>query len=189
MQVNHHFRFNSDSRVYLEGGGLKELFLDESDAPCIKTLSCSSSVKTVVVLSGVVHSNYKFLLSYKEYYFFLVDGKCRIYHTDKGLVNECGLGMIWFHSGNEPYLICDTPNDGTITVSTIEGEVFGNFQHQGDSLFIQCYSIYGSPVDTAIVEQTFGFRPFGNIRVRIDRLDDDMLVLSKEGVTWDFYKY
>ena len=135
MQVNHLFRFNSDSRVYLEGGGLKELFLDESDAPCIKNLSCSSSVKTVVVLSGVVHSNYKFLLSYKEYYFFLVDGKCRIYHTDKGLVNECGLGMIWFHSGNEPYLICDTPNDGTITVSTIEGEVFGNyhmFNHQSE---------------------------------------------------------
>lgn len=77
----------------------------------------------------------------------------------------------------------------TLLRSTTEGEVFGNFQHQGDSLFIQCYSIYGSPVDTAIVEQTFGFRPFGNIRVRIDRLDDDMLVLSKEGVTWDFYKY
>lgn len=77
----------------------------------------------------------------------------------------------------------------TLLRSTTEGEVFGNFQHQGDSLFIQCYSIYGSPVDTAIVEQTFGFRPFGNIRVRIDRLDDDMLVLSKEGVTWDFCKY
>lgn len=77
----------------------------------------------------------------------------------------------------------------TLLRSTTEGEVFGNFQHRGDSLFIQCYSVHGNRSDTTIVEQTFGFRPFANIRVRIDRMDSDWLVLSKDGQTWRFYKY
>lgn len=77
----------------------------------------------------------------------------------------------------------------TLLRSTTEGEVFGQFQHQGDSIFIQCYSIYGTPADTMIVEQSFGFKPFDNIRVRIDKLDNDRLMLSKDGVTWNFYKY
>ena len=77
----------------------------------------------------------------------------------------------------------------TLMHSTTEHDVFGNFQHRGDSLFIQCYSVHGDRSDTTIVEQTFGFRPFANIRVRIDRMDSDWLVLSKDGQTWRFYKY
>ena len=77
----------------------------------------------------------------------------------------------------------------TLMHSTTEHDVFGNFQHRGDSLFIQCYSVHGDGSDTTIVEQTFGFRPFANIRVRIDRMDSDWLVLSKDGQTWRFYKY
>ena len=68
-------------------------------------------------------------------------------------------------------------------------EVFGNFQHQGDSLFIQCSSIEGSPIDTIIVERDFGMRPFTNIRLKIEKLNSDDLVLSKDGRTWSFYKY
>ena len=67
--------------------------------------------------------------------------------------------------------------------------VYGNFQHVGDSLFIQCYSINGIPEDTVLVENTFGFRPFNNIRVKIETLDNDRLILSKEGHTWSFEKY
>ena len=70
-----------------------------------------------------------------------------------------------------------------------EGEVFGNFQHVGDSLFIQCSSIYGSPADTTFIENAFGLKPFKNIRVRIDALDSDRLILSKESQSWNFYKY
>ncbi len=70
-----------------------------------------------------------------------------------------------------------------------EGEVFGNFQHQGDSLFIQCYSIEGAPSDTTIVEESFGFKPFNNIRLKIEVLDDDRLRLSKAQQSWEFYKY
>jgi len=33
-----------------------------------------------------------------------------------------------------------------------QGPVYGNFQHTGDSLFIQCYSAKALPMDTAIVE-------------------------------------
>ena len=70
-----------------------------------------------------------------------------------------------------------------------KGEVFGNFQHTGDSLFIQCYSIYGDPADTTIVEQSYGFKPINDIRLKIDVLDSDDLVLSKGGQIWTFYKY
>ena len=70
-----------------------------------------------------------------------------------------------------------------------EGDVFGNFQHVGDSLFIQCYSINATPGDTAIVEQAFGWKPINDIRLKIDVLDGDNLVVSKGGQTWSFYKY
>ena len=68
-------------------------------------------------------------------------------------------------------------------------EVFGNFQHVGDSLFIQCYSIYGKASDVTMVENEFGFKPFGNIRVKIDALDSDQLLLSKDAQRWSLRKY
>ena len=70
-----------------------------------------------------------------------------------------------------------------------EGEAFGNFQHIDDSLFIQCVSIDSSAIDTAIVENKYGFKPFDDIRLKINTLNDDDLVLSKDGKTWSFYKY
>ena len=70
-----------------------------------------------------------------------------------------------------------------------ENEVYGNFQHQGDSLFMQCFSKLGIAADTMLVEQTFGFGPFTDIRLKIDKLDDDNLVLSKDNQRWSFYKY
>ena len=69
------------------------------------------------------------------------------------------------------------------------GEIYGTFQHQGDSLFIQCYSKKGEERDTIVVEQSFGFTPVNNIRLRIVTLDSDNLTLSKEGLSWKFYKY
>ena len=69
------------------------------------------------------------------------------------------------------------------------GGVWGHFQHEGDSLFIQCYSIDALPSDTALVEETYGFKPFTNIRLRIDKIDSDNLILSKGNDTWAFYKY
>ena len=70
-----------------------------------------------------------------------------------------------------------------------ENELYGNFQHTGDSLFIQCYSINRIPQDTALVENTFGFRPFNNIRLKIEELSSDRLQLSRDNRTWRFDKY
>ena len=70
-----------------------------------------------------------------------------------------------------------------------ENEVYGNFQHQGDSLFIQCFSKTGIPADTILIEKTFGFGPFSNTRLKIEKLDGDNLVLSKDNQRWSFYKY
>jgi hypothetical protein len=67
--------------------------------------------------------------------------------------------------------------------------VYGNFQHVGDSLFIQCYSINGIPEDTVLVENTFGFRPFNNIRVKIETLSSDRLQLRQDNQTWTLDKY
>ena len=70
-----------------------------------------------------------------------------------------------------------------------KGEVFGNFQHKGDSLFIQCFSKEELKSDTVMVEESFGFKPFNNIRVKIESLNGDIMVLSKDGQKWNFYKY
>lgn len=80
---------------------------------------------------------------------------------------------------------------GSVTLlrNTAEGEVFGNFQHVGDSLFIQCYSIEGEPYDTVIVEDFFGLKPFNNIRLKIENLDNEHLVLNQGDQIWSFYKY
>ena len=73
--------------------------------------------------------------------------------------------------------------------NTQAAEVFGNFQHIGDSLFIQCRAIYGDRADTINIENYFGFKPFDNIRLKIDQLDSDHLVLSKKTRIWSFDKY
>lgn len=70
-----------------------------------------------------------------------------------------------------------------------ENELYGNFQHVGDSLFIQCYSIKGIPEDTTLVEERFGFRPFNNIRLKIESLSSDRLQLRQNHQTWSFEKY
>ena len=67
--------------------------------------------------------------------------------------------------------------------------VNGNFQHVGDSLFIQCYSEKAEKTDTIIVEESLGFKPFNNIRVKIAALDNDQLVITKGSHTWSFHKY
>lgn len=69
------------------------------------------------------------------------------------------------------------------------GGVWGHFVKDGDSLFIQCYSIERQAQDTLIVEDDFGFKPFENIRLRVECITDDRLLLSGNGQTWSFYKY
>ena len=70
-----------------------------------------------------------------------------------------------------------------------QGEIYGNFQHMGDSLFMQCYSQKGDSHDTILVEQSFGFKPLDNIRLKVVTIDSDHLVLDKNGQSWRFYKY
>ena len=73
--------------------------------------------------------------------------------------------------------------------TSVEGRVYGNFQHKGESLFIQCYSVEGLRSDTVIVEESFGFKPFNNIRVKIEALDNDHLILKNDQQSWTFNKY
>jgi hypothetical protein len=94
----------------------------------------------------------------------------------------------WRMSGSDTKFIGFS---GSVTMfrSLTEGEVFGNFQHVGDSLFIQCYSIKELQTDTTIVEESYGFRPFNNISLKIESIDDDNLLISKGDRKWSFYKY
>lgn len=69
------------------------------------------------------------------------------------------------------------------------GEVYGNFQHVDDSLFIKCYSIEATPSDTSLVEGDYGLAPFDNIRLKIETLNGDELILSKGNRIISFYKY
>lgn len=76
----------------------------------------------------------------------------------------------------------------TNTIPTTE--VYGNFQHKGDSLYIQCFSKEGGyRQDTLSVEQGFGFRPFHDIRLKVVNLDDDNLMVTQGQQKWHFTLY
>jgi hypothetical protein len=94
----------------------------------------------------------------------------------------------WRLKGSDAQYICFS---GSVALfrSIDECEVFANFQHNGDSLFIQCVSINASATDTAIIENRFGFKTFNDIRLKVNTLNDNDLVLSKDDQTWSFYKY
>jgi len=94
----------------------------------------------------------------------------------------------WQMSGNDNLYLAFS---GSVAVCRNGGgaNVYGNFQHTGDSLFIQCYSIYQEKADTILVEDHFGFKPFNNIRLKIEQLDGDHITLSKSGQTWTFRKW
>ena len=94
----------------------------------------------------------------------------------------------WRMSGSDTKYISFSGSITSIKDLT-EGEVFGNFQHIGDSLFIQCHSKDALPSDTFMIETSYGFKPFNNIRLKIESIDGDNLVLSKGGKIWSFYKY
>ncbi len=98
-------------------------------------------------------------------------GQWRMNNTDNQYMSFSG-GIVWIK-----------------TVPDKNFGVFGNFQHKGDSLFIQCFSKEELKSDTVMVEESFGFKPFNNIRVKIESLNGDIMVLSKDGQKWNFYKY
>ncbi len=77
----------------------------------------------------------------------------------------------------------------SISDNQLKSEVFAKFQHVGDSLFMQCSSINQIKADTTMVEDEYGMKPFTNIRLRIDAVDGDRLLLSKDGQHWAFEKY
>ena len=87
----------------------------------------------------------------------------------------------WRMQTSEPLHISFSGSVAMFRQSNNGQQVFGNFQHVGDSLFIQCYSVYG--------EDSFGFKPFNNIRVKIAALDNDQLVITKGSQTWSLHKY
>lgn len=96
-------------------------------------------------------------------------GQWRMTDTDNKYVSFAG-SLVWFKSISQ-------------------GEVFGKFQHVGDSLFIQCSSIYSSPADTALIEESFGLKPFDDIHLKIEALSSDKLVIRNAQQSWSFYKY
>ena len=71
----------------------------------------------------------------------------------------------------------------------IGGEIYGNFQQTCDSLFIQCYSVYGASTDTTIVEKVFAMKPFRNIRLKIESLNSDHLIITKGNQHWTLQKW
>ena len=124
---------------------------------------------------------------FSKYLILLVSSLFHIASCQEG--REAGdlLGQ-WQMSGNDNLYLAFS---GSVAVCRNGGgaNVYGNFQHTGDSLFIQCYSIYQEKADTILVEDHFGFKPFNNIRLKIEQLDGDHITLSKSGQTWTFRKW
>lgn len=72
---------------------------------------------------------------------------------------------------------------------TSVAEVYGNFQHVGDSLFMQYYTYKEEPLDTLTIEEELHFRPMNNVRTRITELSGKHLTLTRGGEIWNFEKY
>lgn len=68
-------------------------------------------------------------------------------------------------------------------------EVYGNFQHVGDSLFMQYYPNNEEPLDTLTLEEELHFKPMNNVRTRITELSGKRLTLTRGSDTWCFEKY
>lgn len=78
----------------------------------------------------------------------------------------------------------------TVTPDNVmNSQIFGKFQHVGDSLFIQCYSINDSQHDIDVVENLFGFYPFNNIRVKIKFVGDNAIQLTDNSHEWILEKW
>ena len=78
----------------------------------------------------------------------------------------------------------------TVTPDNVmNSQIFGKFQHVGDSLFIQCYSINDSQHDIDVVENVFGFYPFNNIRVKIKFVGDNAIQLTDNSHEWILEKW
>ena len=130
---------------------------------------------------------YKYIIHHTSYLFLLVSSLFFLSSCQEG--SEAGdlIGQ-WRLSDSDTHYVSFS---GSVALfrGINEGEVYGNFQHAGDSLFIQCYSIYEVRSDTLMVEDSFGFKPFKNIRVKIESLSSDRLLLSKDQQHWTFHKY
>jgi hypothetical protein len=78
----------------------------------------------------------------------------------------------------------------TVTPDNVmNSQIFGKFQHVGDSLFIQCYSINDSQHDIDVVENLFGFYPFSNIRVKLKFIGDNAIQLTDNNHEWILEKW
>ena len=114
----------------------------------------------------------------------LIFSSCQEGHEAGDLLGQ------WKREGADNQYIAFSSNI-VLLRSVGQGEVFGNFQHVGDSVFIQCYSINGdeAEADKQLVEETFDFKPFNNIRLRIATLNGNALVLTSKEKTWNFKAY
>ena len=121
-------------------------------------------------------------------YFILCTIHCSLFTSCQEGGDAGDLLGQWRLSGSDTRYISFS---GSVTWLKIlnEGDIHGNFQHIGDSLYIQCYSINGEPSDTTQIENGFGFKPFNNIRLKIETLSTDRLLLRKDNQTWSFDKY
>ena len=127
------------------------------------------------------------MAKYFKYLFLLITALFLLSSCQEG--SEAGdLFGQWRQTGSDTNYMSFSGSVALFRTS-VEGRVYGNFQHKGDSLFIQCYSKKGLHSDTVIVEESFGFKPFNNIRVKIEALDNDHLILKNDQHSWTFNKY
>ncbi len=139
----------------------------------------------------VQHLTSKLVIMEKYFKIFIVISILLLTACEEG--REAGdLYGQWRMNGSDSKFIAFS---GSVTVlrstnkNILENQIFGNFQHTGDSLFIQCYSVESKASDTVTVENGFGFKPFNNIRMKIESLDSDKLILTKDNKVWSFEKY
>ncbi len=68
-------------------------------------------------------------------------------------------------------------------------DVFGNFQHVGDSLLINFVQKSELTTTASLIEERCGFADADNVRVLIRNLDSSELILLDGDNYWNFEKY
>ncbi len=68
-------------------------------------------------------------------------------------------------------------------------DVFGNFQHVGDSLLINFVQKSEQTTTTSLIEERCGFVDADNVRLIIKNLDSSELILSDGDNYWKYEKF
>lgn len=119
-------RINSNSLIVLESEELKDYILEKAGSSVVKRIYWNKKTKekekqhSIIILNGIIYEGYSFLMCYNDYYFFLHNENCVVYHSENGIIHEGKIGLFWALPNNKQYIIEEKNTSDSITVDVME---------------------------------------------------------------------